>query len=326
MTTGKILVIRATGAQGVGVVKNLLRGGYTVHALVRDAADERALALKIIGATLFEGSLDDPNAIARAAVGITGVFFNLMPSFTDDSEIRQAKSILEITEAAGASHVVYSSGLRVGSWDESEHWDPNSSYASAVLGKVEIEELVHKSSFETWTVLKPGFFTSNFLAPLSSFMFPGLGEKAEFVSSYRPDTVLPLVDPNDIGAFATAAFLQAQKFGGHDIQIVSERLTVEEVIDSLAKAAGRPIKAIYRTAEETAALKDNPLISGQLLTLDLDKYANLEKVKGWGIPLTSFKDYLRNEHEKVEATFDPMGNEHVDISFLSQLPGGKAGK
>ncbi|KAF2434375.1 NAD(P)-binding protein [Tothia fuscella] len=326
MTTGKILVIRATGAQGVGVVKNLLRGGYTVHALVRDAADQRALALKSIGATLFEGSLDDPNAIARAAVDITGVFFNLMPSFTDDSEVRQAKSILEITKTAGASHVVYSSALRVGNWDESEHWDPNSSYASAVLGKVETEELVHTSSFEAWTVLKPGFFTSNFLTPLSSFMFPGLGERTEFVSSYRPDTILPLVDPNDIGAFATAAFLEPQKFGGHDIQVVSERLTVEAVIQILGEASGKTIKAIYRTAEETSALKDNPLISGQLLTLDLDNYANLEKVKGWGIPLTSFRDYLKNEHEKVGATFNPIGNEQVDVSFLSQLPGGKAGK
>lgn len=325
MTKGTILVIRATGAQGVGVVKNLLDGGFVVHAFVTDAANKRAIALGAMGAILFEGSLDNPNALARAAVGITGIFFNLMPSFTDDSEIRQAKTILEITRAAGASHVVYSSALRVGGWEESEHWDPHSSYASAVLGKVETEKLVHESSFATWTVLKPGFFNTNFLAPLAEFMFPGLS-RAEFTSSYRPDTVLPLVDPNDIGAFASAAFLDPKSFGGHDIQVVSERLTVEEVVRALAKAAGVPIKAIYRTAGETAALKNNPLISGQLLTLDLDKYADLEKVKGWGIPLTTFAEFLKNEEEKVKATFSAQEAEQVDISFLSQLQDIKSGK
>lgn len=325
MTNGTILVIRATGAQGVGVVKNLLRSGFVVHAFVNDDANKRALALEAMGATLFEGSLDDPDTLAQAAMGITGIFFNLMPSFTDDSEIRQTKSILEITKAAGASHVVYSSALRVGGWDESEHWDPNSSYASAVLGKVETEKLVHESSFATWTVLKPGFFNTNFLAPLAEFMFPGLG-LAKFTSSYRPDTILPLVDPNDIGAFATAAFSEPQRFGGHDIQIVSERLTVEEVVQALAKAAGRPIEAIYRTAEETAALKDNPLISGQLLALDLDQYADLEKVKGWGIPLTSFAEFLQDAKEKVDATFSARGDAQVDISFLSQLQDIKAAK
>lgn len=55
------LVIRATGSQGVAVVKHLTNTGWNVHAFVSDASAERALALKKFGGnvSLHQGSLGD---------------------------------------------------------------------------------------------------------------------------------------------------------------------------------------------------------------------------------------------------------------------------
>lgn len=74
-------------------------------------------------------ALYDSDALAWAANDMTGMFFNLMPSFTDDAETCQAKSIPEITKVAGA---FLCSARRLGA---KRALDPDSIHATAVLGK-----------------------------------------------------------------------------------------------------------------------------------------------------------------------------------------------
>jgi uncharacterized protein YbjT (DUF2867 family) len=303
MSAQEILVIRSTGTQGTAVVRHLLQKGYKVRAFVRDASEDRALLLKSLGAILFEGSLDDPNVITRAATGCSGLFFTLMPSFADDSESRQAKSILSAAVAAGVNHVVYSSTLNVGHHEKS-YWDSNNTAAPAMLGKYETEELLRHAGIRTWTILRPGYFMTNFFAPAGPFMFPGLADRLEFESSYFPDTTLALVDPNDIGLFAAAAFSDPAKFNKHHLDIVGDPMTVEQVVPLLEKAVGAAMKLIYRSEDETEALAaTNPLIAGQILSRTLNKGIDLEGAKRWGIPLGTFKGFLEKNHALVEETF-----------------------
>lgn len=148
---------------------------------------------------------------------------------------------------------------------------------------------------------------TNFLAPSAGFMFPELGTKGKFVSSYHPDTVLPLVDPDDIGAFAVSAFLDPGKFGGQEIRICAELKRVEDIIPLLEKSCGKSIKVIYQSPEEAEALvKTNPLVAGQLLSLHMDRFADMEKVLKWGIPLRTFEEFLEKEHDLVQKTFEAV--------------------
>jgi hypothetical protein len=112
----------------------------------------------------------------------------------------------------------------------------------------------------------------------------------KFLNSHGPDCVLTLVDPDDISAFVAAAFDNAKK-----------NMRVDDVLRKLGEASGRPIDIIYRTPEETEKDKSNPCIAGHLLCIDLDKYADMEEVLSWGVPLTSFAQFLEKHKDGIKA-------------------------
>ncbi|KAF2674149.1 NAD dependent epimerase/dehydratase [Microthyrium microscopicum] len=309
MSTQTILVTRATGTQGIAVLHHLQKNGFQIHALVRDASDDRALAIKKnFGANLFEGALDDPGIIRRAAAGCTGLFLNLMPSLTPgfefDNELLEARNVLAEAKAAGIKHVIYSTSLSVGKHEQLPGWDPKSTYARAILSKHAIEEEVRNGGFDTWTIIRPAYFMTNFLGFFGAWIFPELSKEHKFVASFKADTVLPLIDPHDIGAFTAAALSDPKKFGGQAIEIAGDTITATQVVDAISMAAGVPIKAKFRTEEETEALiKVNPAVSGQVALKSLINFVNMEDVKSWGVPLRSFEEFLTSEKALVDSTF-----------------------
>ncbi|KAF9524029.1 NAD dependent epimerase/dehydratase [Crepidotus variabilis] len=301
MSTGTILIVHP---KGTAVTTHLIEKGHRVHALVRDLAEETALEVKSIGATLFEGAVDDADAISRAVAGCTGLYFNLMPTFNDENQVEQAKVILQAAKTAGVKHVIYNSSLAVGKQEERKQWDSKNPASAVLHDKQATEELVRQAGFETWTILRPGYFMTYFLAPLGKYMYPELGSKGELVSSFQPNTVLPVIDPNDIAAFNAAAFSDPKKFGGQEIALAGELISVEGLVQALSKATGKNIKAVYRSADETeAVLKTNLAAAGQLLALDMNKYVDMEEVKKWGIKLGTTAEFLEREQSRVQNTF-----------------------
>jgi uncharacterized protein YbjT (DUF2867 family) len=63
----KVVVTGATGFIGGAIARRLLDRGDAVTVLARDAASASALVSR--GASVAQGSILDPNAIARAAKG-----------------------------------------------------------------------------------------------------------------------------------------------------------------------------------------------------------------------------------------------------------------
>jgi uncharacterized protein YbjT (DUF2867 family) len=291
MSAKTALVIRATGAQGKGVTKHLLKAGWAVHALVSDPKDPRAITLQEMGAVLFQGSISDNSSMEAAIKGCTAVYLNLMPSFTDATEeSRNATSLLSIAKAAGVQHVVHATSLGLNQ-PAAPRKDSDFSDHPGVRGKIEVEALVQDCGM-TWTIIRPGYFMTNLMPPLSGFMYPELPE-GKFVSSYEPDTVLPLVDPSDIGAMATAAMEDPKRFGGKIISSVSEKLSVAQIIEEMSKASGKQIEFVARTPENIE--KNQLLVSGETLTKELAALIEMEDVKKWGVPLTSFREFLKEQ-------------------------------
>ncbi|KAF2464787.1 NAD(P)-binding protein, partial [Lindgomyces ingoldianus] len=284
MSTKAALVIRATGSQGVGVTRHLLRLGWKVHAFVTNPEDPRALALESIGATPFKGTLGDASSIEAAIRGCNALFLNQMPSFADDAETREASSILSIAKAAGVEHVVHSTTLPLND-PEIRSKIGDSITAPAVFGKGDVEQLVQNSTIP-WTIIRPGYFMTNLIAPVVAIMFPEM-RIGKFLNSYDSSTILPLVDPDDIGAFAAAAFQDPQKFRGQIVSVAGEKLSIKDIIKEISRAAGKDIEIVYRTKEETEAEIMNPLIAGQTMSNDLDRLVDIEEVGRWGVPLTS---------------------------------------
>lgn len=146
MSTKTILVIGATGAQGLAVVDALLAPApdgspspYAVRALTRDPTNRRAQGLKAKGVELFQGNnclfsrpetfspgfnslvltvlytrltgnTDDLNSVEAALQGVYGAFVNV-DSFTvgEMKEIWSGMRIFELAKKAGVKHYVWSS-------------------------------------------------------------------------------------------------------------------------------------------------------------------------------------------------------------------------
>ena len=105
-----ILVTGATGKQGGAVARELLRRGYRVRGLTRNASSKRALALTALGIEMVQGDFDKPDTISSALQGAYGAFS--VQNYWEHgktAEIRQGVSFADAAQAAGVAHMVYSS-------------------------------------------------------------------------------------------------------------------------------------------------------------------------------------------------------------------------
>jgi uncharacterized protein YbjT (DUF2867 family) len=114
MADGRVIaVVGATGAQGGGLVQAILDdpgSGYTVRALTRDPASEKARALAERGAEVVRADLDDPASVRAAFEGAYGAFCvtNFWEHFSPERELAQARALAEAAKGAGVRHAVWS--------------------------------------------------------------------------------------------------------------------------------------------------------------------------------------------------------------------------
>ncbi len=298
MSAKTALIMRATGYQAKGTIKQLVKKGWNIHALVKDANADRAVALKSMGknVTLFEGSWQDPESIKTAIKGCQALLFNQLPEIIDDSGIREAKTVLDIAKAAGVQ-IVFPTTFPLENPNFREDYK-DSSTAPNIFIKDDVEQLV-KASGLTWTIFRPGYFMTNFLSPLMEWVFPEFKDGRKFVNSFGPNCVLVLTDPDDIGMFMAAAFENPEKFAGKTIPIVSENMRVDKMLEMLEEVSGKPVKPVYRTEEETEKLKDNHFVASCVLVRELDKFVKMDEIKSWGIPLTTFKEFLEKHKDEL---------------------------
>jgi uncharacterized protein YbjT (DUF2867 family) len=322
MLNKTVLVMRATGAQGKGTISHLVRTEWQIRALVTDLASDRAIALTSFWeqVTLHQGTWKDPSTIETALKGCHALYFTQKASFVDDAEIQEARVVLQLAKAAGVQHVVLPSSLLLNNPNAGEDLKGLLA-APAVLNKGPVEELV-KASGMTWTILRPGYFNTNLLPPLVYWIFPEM-KQGRMVNSYGPHTTMTLVDPDDIGAFAAAAFNDPAKFGSQTMTVVSENMRFDDMMEEFSKACGHHFEVVYRSEEEDKSQKDNVLISGQVMCRGLDKLVDMEEVKKWGIPLTSFRRFLE-KHKRDLPKGTLSGNEPTATSFVNdQMSGSK---
>lgn len=298
-------VTGATGTQGTAVARQLHAIGWTVHATARDMEKPIVKELQALGVKFTPGDWADEAALTAAIAGCSHLFLNLMPNITNfSSEVPYAKRILAIAKDAGVRHVVYSSTIAADGLEEREFYVPGTIVAMVTGWKREIEGLVKAAGFESWTILQGAYFMPNFLQPKVS-MFKGLVETNTWTSAMTPQTRIPMVDTDDIGKFAAAAFQDPSRFHARKIGLASEFLTPGEVMQQLGEAAGRDMRCKFMTEAEIeqAQKASDPFVPGQLLMRDVDKCVDLDEVRSWGIPLGTFREFLEREKRGVRETY-----------------------
>ncbi|KAI0812178.1 NmrA family protein [Xylaria sp. FL0064] len=295
------LITQATGQQGQWIIRHLLATGAKVHAIVRDPSKIPDV-LKSPGVTVFKGESVNFDEVFQAAQGCKAVYLNTFP--IPGLETQQAKTIVEASKKAGIKSVVACTTMGAGN---KEIWDDaitrecylHDYYAS----KAAVEDIVRGAGFEAWTILRPAFIHVDFMVPNTYGNFPRLPTHGELVHRFNDGVGMGYTDASDIGKYATAALQDPAKFGGQEIELVNESLTIEEVRDILVRVTGRNVTT------RKFSLENDEQVTGQLFQL----FANFkdfgpifsaarEAQAKFGIHFTPLEEALRRDKSRLLET------------------------
>lgn len=229
-----VLVTGATGKQGGALIDNLAGKDWNLRAMTRHPEGDAARNLRARGIDIVSGDLDDPDSLTQALQGAWGVFGvqNTWEAGVEREE-EQGKRLATLAKQAGVQHYVYAS---VGSAHRKTgipHFD----------NKARVEETVRSLRFPSYVICRPVFFMENLTSPWF------LNGDAIY-SALEPSTVLQMIAVADIGKYAAAAFTEADKLNGRELDIAGDARTMPDTADVLGRAFGRSIRYVQIPLDE----------------------------------------------------------------------------
>lgn len=210
-----IVVTGATGLQGGAVTRQLLKDGWHVRALTRNAASKQAQALRALGAEVMQGDMDDASSLRAIFAGAYGVYSVQNPFIGGpEAEVRQGKNVAGVAKDSGVQHLVYGSagtgrkGSGIPSWET----------------KLQIEEHMQALSLPL-TIVRPMAFME--LMTDKKF-FPAVGTWQVMPRVMGAARRLPWICVDDVGAIVVQAFAAPQQFVGQDLTLASDVQSLSE--------------------------------------------------------------------------------------------------
>jgi uncharacterized protein YbjT (DUF2867 family) len=275
-----ILITGATGKQGGATIRHLVkRGGFKLRAMTRKPDSDAAKAVAALGAEVVAGDLNDAASLERAVKGAWGVFAvqNTWEAGVEGEE-EQGKRLAKIAKDAGVQHFVYSS---VGSADRKTgipHFD----------NKFRVEETVKKLGFPSHVILRPVFFMENLPSPW--FLN---GDK--LTSALKRETKLQMVAVDDIGKFSAAAFAEADKFKGAEIEYAGDAVTMDEAAAAVGELTGKTVT--YQPIPIAAVRANSDDFAKMLEWFDAVGYgADIPALEArWGIRPITLRQWVRSQ-------------------------------
>ena len=224
MNTGEriILVTGATGKQGGAVARHLVKEGWRVRALTRNPDGNSSRELRIRGAEVVQGDLNEETALREALEGVYGVY--AVQTFMEQGvqvETRQGVRLASMATDEGVQHFVYSSVAHAHRNTGIPHFE----------SKWKVEEHI-RSIGTPATVIRPAFFMENFttLPEWKSGIREGL-----LAMPLRPDTRLPMVSVDDIGAVVSLAFGNREAYLGRALELAGDELTGPQIAEVFSR-------------------------------------------------------------------------------------------
>lgn len=303
LTMSTYLITQATGQQAQWAITHLLKSGFKIHAVVRDPSKELPSILKHSDVTIFKGDSTDYDSIFKAAQGCTGVYLNTFP--IPGVEAQQAKTICEASKNAGVQNVVACTTFFTGN----KHlWDNEKTKEIGLYhyfnSKSEVEDIVRGAGFKTYTILRPAFIHFDYFKPSVYGNFPEIPTEATFYHMYDDEGRMPHTDGEDIGKYVAAAFKDPAKFGGAEIELGNEYLTIQEARDIVAKVSGKDV-SLKRIPEEEKEAGVQAVFARRFhLWANANDFsiarAGVEATqKKYGIPFTPLEETFKKEKPRL---------------------------
>jgi NAD(P)H dehydrogenase (quinone) len=228
-----ILVTGAGGKTGNAVIKALTARGQAVHAFVHREA--HAESVRALGAAAISiGSLDNADAIARAAEGARAVY-HICPNVSP-FEFTFARAVVDGVSRAGVRRFIYHSVLHPQIEVMPHHWD-----------KLRVEEMLLASGLDI-TILQPTAYMQNILTGWNS-----ITNKGVYRVPYPAATRISLVDLNDVGEAASLVAASDDHIGATYELAGTAALSQHDVAKILGSALGKSIRVEEETPDAWAA-------------------------------------------------------------------------
>lgn len=296
-----ILVTGATGAQGGSVARALLaENKFAVRILTRNALNEKAIALKRVGAEIVEGNMDDIDSLKAAMKDCYGVFG--VTSFWEhyEKEFQQGKNLIDAVAQSGIKHFVFSSLPDYHQLSNGKYSVPHCDMKAALQRYT--ESLQIPSSFVQIT-----FYYENFL-----YFFPLQNDHngGYFFGFPQGNTKLASVSVEDYGPVVAAVFNNPAIYMGQTINTTGADKTCEEYAAILGAVLRRNVYFKYIPRDEYAALafpgaeELANMFEVQRLHIP-NREKDLQESKKLNPGIQSFESWVIRSRNKIEATIAP---------------------
>ena len=243
----RIAVVGATGAQGGGLVRALVRDAsseFVVRALTRDTQSQKAREVAASGVEVMAADLDDIASMTRAFDGCYGAFCvtNFWEHFSPEKELAQAKGMAQAAHEAGTQHVVWST------LEDTRRWVPvDDPRMPTLMGKYKVPHFDAKgeadAEFARLGVPTTYLLTSFYWDNLIHFgMGPKKGPDGQLVLTFpMGHKRLPGIAAGDIGACCLGIFKRGNEFMGKRVGIAGEFLTGHDMASAMSEALRRTV-------------------------------------------------------------------------------------
>jgi len=254
-----IAVVGATGAQGGGLVRSILKdvgGEYAVRALTRNVDSPAARELAAAGADVVSVELDKEETLTRAFKGAYGAYCVTFfwDHFSPEREQAQAAAMARAAKSAGLSHVIWST------LEDTRHHVPlDDDRMPTLMGRYKVPHFDSKGESDHLfsdlglpvTFLLTSFYWDNFI-------HFGMAPKPDpdgvpTLTIPMGDRKLPGIAAEDIGKCAYGIFKRGAELQGKTVGIAGGHLTGEEMAAEFSRVFGRQVRynavepAVYRT-------------------------------------------------------------------------------
>lgn len=243
-----IAVVGATGAQGGGLARAILRdksGEFAARAITRKTGSDKAKEVAAAGAEVVSADLDDVNSLNKAFEGAYGAFCvtNYWEHFSPEKEIAQAHALAQAAKNAGVKHVIWST-LE----DTRKSVPLNDNRMPTLAGKYKVPHFDTKGESNHFfsdfgvptTLLLTSFYWDNFIY---FGMGPKKGPDGKFaITMPMGDKKLPGIAAEDIGKCAYGIFKKGSALIGKTVGIAGELLTGAEMAAAFTRALGQEVR------------------------------------------------------------------------------------
>ncbi len=245
--TRSIAVIGATGAQGGGLVRAILKdpeSGFSVRALTRNVNSEKAKALAELGAEVIAADVDDVESLKRAFEGAYGAYCVTFfwEHFSPEKENAQAAGMAQAAKHAGLQHVIWST------LEDTRRWVPlDDDRMPTLMEKYKVPHFDSKGEANHFftdlglpvTFLLTSFYWDNFI---HFGMGPKKGSDGKLALTLpMDDKKLPGMAAEDIGKCAHGIFKKGGDYIGKTVGVSGEHLTGAEMAAAFSKSLGQQV-------------------------------------------------------------------------------------